>query len=510
MKKILPIILCITAFTSFSQDSLYSKVIFSPESNYSVKAGAIDDHYYIGQTGLSQSNGIFTYLDSLGNILYNQYYSVSNENGDTRFQQIISTSDDKFVVCGSSFLNSSSKRVGNLTKLDSTGSITWSKQLTGIAGNSFQLTDVYESADSTYLIIGVDLDAFSASFFEIDRDGNSLNSFTLTSSEAPFSFTRILEISDTSIVLIGSQTDGIQPSKAIIICCSKTGTIYWTNSINNAFFSKAEQGINSIWIPTTLNQTFGLTTILKTGQFQSLKTFGVKNAFMDNGEICIVKDSTLLLTFGYEHMPQAALLKTVAGSDSISSLFPNFCPTDLITRENQGAYVLGTGPIYGIKSTNFFDHSALIRIDSSFQASVCLNQSGTYDVVNEPIINSAVANLVISGSGSVSDLSLIGETRLISTYLGCVDFLGSVAENSLNVLRIYPNPGDGRITVENSGLSTGELQIRNMVGALIHQETFNQSSQFIDLQRLAAGCYYIELIESETGMLLGKQIYIRN
>lgn len=508
--KIVLAYLFLISFTSFSQDSLYSKVIISAANHYSVKAGSLDKHHYIGQTGSTQTKGFFTYLDSLGNIVHNQYYSVSNDNNQTHFDQVITSSDDKFVLCGSSLLNSTNKWVGNLTKVDSTGSIIWSKQLKGTNSNSFNLTDVSESADSTYLAVGVDMEDFNAAFFEIDRNGNTLNSFTLTSSSGYFTFTGILEISDTSMVLIGSENTPFQDPKAIIICCSKTGNIYWTNSIDNAYFSRAEQGTQSIWIPTRYHYDLAITSIDKSGQFNSLITYGPHYLYTNDTEICVIKDSTAVLSYGEYYYPNGILLKTVIGSDIFSTLYPQFCPTDLIKRENDGVYVLGNGPLYGIKKFYAFDHSSIVRMDSTLSESICLSNNGSGNAINVPVTNSALTSISIGVAGSAADLDLVREVASLYTNFGCVDVFGSLDENETNFLSIYPNPGNGRLTIENSSKLRCKLVIRNSLGVLLHQEKLISANQSVDLYALAAGWYVLELVEMETGNRLGKQVFIKN
>nr|WP_294858826.1 T9SS type A sorting domain-containing protein [uncultured Fluviicola sp.] len=509
MKTLLFSLLIISTI-SHAQDSLYSKVIVSTTNNYSVESGSLDKYHHIGQTGSTQTQGFFTYLDSLGTILYNQYYSVSNDDNQTHFDQIISSSDDRFVMCGSSYLNTTNKWIGNLTKVDSTGSIIWSKQLKGTNGNSFNLMDVSESSDSTYLTIGVDLEDFNAAFFEIDRNGNTLNSFTLTSSAGYFSFTGILEISDTSIVLIGSENIPFQDPKAIIICCSKTGSIYWTNSMNNAVFAKGEQGTQSIWIPTRYNYELAITSLDKSGQFNSLNTYGHNYSSAEDAEIAVIKDSTVVLSYGENHIPSAILLKTVIGSTVFSTLYPQFCPTDLIKRENEGMYVLGTGPLYGIKKFNSFDHSSIVRMDSSFSESICIYSSGSGNAMNIPLTNSSLTSLSIGAPGSVANLDLVSEVASLESYFGCVDFLGSLDENESNFLSIYPNPGNGKLTVENASNQPCILIIRNSLGILLDQEKLTSTNQSVDLCALAAGWYVLELVEMETGNRVGKQVFIKN
>ena len=509
--KILFIFLLFICTVSFAQDSLYSKVIVSVTDNYSVKAGSLDKYHYVGQTGATLSLGFFTYLDSLGNILHNQNYSVSGDHNTTQFRQLIASSDDRFVLCGSSLLNSTNKWVGNLTKVDSTGSIIWSKQLKGINTNSFQLTDLSESSDFTYLAVGVDLEDFNAAFFEIDQNGNTLNSFTLTSSTGYFSFTRLLEISDTSLLLIGSENAPFQNPKAIVICCSKTGTIYWTNSIDNASFSKAETGgANSVWIATNYANELGVTSLDQSGQFNSLTTYGFDNTYTENTQMCVIKDSTILLSYGENYIPDAILLKTAIGSTAVSLFRPEFYPTDLIKREHDGAYILGNGPLYGIKSTNQFDHSSFIRTDSSLANTLCLMETGPVNATDIPVNNNALTSLSVGAAGSVTNLNLTSETAGLNTYIGCVDFFGSLNENESNFLSIHPNPGNGTLVIENSSNQVCNLQIRNSQGALLHEEKLIHTNQTVNWNELAPGWYIIELIQPETGSSLGKQAYIKN
>ncbi len=497
--------------TSFAQDSLYSEVIVSTTDQYNSKAGCLDKYHYVGQTGFTSSFGFFTYLDSLGTILHNQTYSVSGDNNTTQFHKLITGSDDKFVLCGSSLLLSTNKWIGNLTKVDSTGTIIWSKQLEGVNAHSFQLTDVSESTDSTYLTVGIDLEDYNAAFFEIDRNGNTLNSFTLTSSAGYFSFTRILEISDTSMLLIGSENPPFQNPKAIVICCSKTGTIYWTNSIDNASFSDGEQGgTDAAWIATKYGYNLAVASISGSGQFNSLTTYGFSNSYTDNARICVIKDSTILLSYGESHASIGVLIKTVVGSSAASQLFPEFFPTDLVKREHDGAYVLGNGPIYGIKNNNLFDHSSLIRIDSSFSSTLCLMDNGPGNATDVPINNNALTSISVGAAGSVNNLNLLSESANLNTYIGCVDFLGSLDENEMNFLSIYPNPGNGTLMIENTSNQICQLRLRNSMGTLLHEEKLMDTHQSVDWNELASGWYLVELIDQETGNSLGKQAYIKH
>jgi len=206
----------------------------------------------------------------------------------------------------------------------------------------------------------------------------------------------------------------------------------------------------------------------------------------------------------------AVLLKTVVGSTAVSQLFPEFFPTDLVKREHDGAYVLGNGPIYGIKSNNLFDHSSLIRIDSSFSSNLCLMDNGPGNAADVPINNNALISINVGAAGSVNNLNLLSESANLTKYIGCVDFYGSLDENASNFLSIYPNPGNGTLTIENTSNQICQLLLRNSMGALLHEEKLMHTHQSVDLSKLATGYYVLELVELETGSRLGKQVYVKN
>ncbi|WP_027419057.1 CHRD domain-containing protein [Crocinitomix catalasitica] len=96
-----------------------------------------------------------------------------------------------------------------------------------------------------------------------------------------------------------------------------------------------------------------------------------------------------------------------------------------------------------------------------------------------------------------SDLNPSGEIRgQVDRGMGCYDAptLGLENIDLENVISVYPNPFTNSLNINlNQSVETGSLEIRNMTGAIVYQETIgNQNSTMqIDLSNLERGLYVV-------------------
>jgi len=68
----------------------------------------------------------------------------------------------------------------------------------------------------------------------------------------------------------------------------------------------------------------------------------------------------------------------------------------------------------------------------------------------------------------------------------------SVLESSLNSLKIFPNPAQESATIESEfHFENGQLQIYNSQGELVVEDTYNGSSQHIEIGELPKGLYFV-------------------
>lgn len=64
------------------------------------------------------------------------------------------------------------------------------------------------------------------------------------------------------------------------------------------------------------------------------------------------------------------------------------------------------------------------------------------------------------------------------------------------VLKIYPNPSSGLITIEANANFSEEMSIKvvNTMGQIIYSETMESSTKIIDLRDIKAGMYYLSIV----------------
>jgi len=84
-------------------------------------------------------------------------------------------------------------------------------------------------------------------------------------------------------------------------------------------------------------------------------------------------------------------------------------------------------------------------------------------------------------------------------------FVG-INENSLDrSIVVYPNPTQGNVTVTSSGSKIENLEIRNLLGALVysHRNDKQENSIHIELTDYPKGIYFMN-IETAGGMVIRK------
>ncbi len=72
---------------------------------------------------------------------------------------------------------------------------------------------------------------------------------------------------------------------------------------------------------------------------------------------------------------------------------------------------------------------------------------------------------------------------------------------------LYPNPNSGNFTIEIPGeLNNGEIEIRNILGQIVHKQPIKQGSNSIRTENLAKGIYNYSVMQSKEVMSKGKLI----
>lgn len=120
------------------------------------------------------------------------------------------------------------------------------------------------------------------------------------------------------------------------------------------------------------------------------------------------------------------------------------------------------------------------------------NLNGTFNEVDTNVAN---INTGPNSIATVADLNNDGNLDLISGnkrgglgfYLGDEHFISTIKENSLNEIRLYPNPTSGIINVSHN-LKGAQLKIFNLYGQLLLSCSLNS---IIDIQNFKPGIYFV-------------------
>jgi hypothetical protein len=71
--------------------------------------------------------------------------------------------------------------------------------------------------------------------------------------------------------------------------------------------------------------------------------------------------------------------------------------------------------------------------------------------------------------------------------------------------RIYPNPTDGQLTIMNYELGITGIEVYDVMGRKVHQQTINHSYSVLELDGLPQGIYILK-VHLENGDVVNRKI----
>lgn len=509
MKKLL--LLTVSSFlaaTSFSQDSLYAKV-YSVAAGYKVNAIANAPNGRVVQVGnTNYDDAALALTDSLGNVLNASSYTVDGQPANSfDFSDVITASDGNFVATGSVLLQGVGATVGIVVKTDNQGNVLWSKMILNAVPGFFKGNSVIESSENTYWVVGSEEQTGETVILELDTDGTQLQSFSYKVTGERLEVLKMLELNPTTLAFVGAIFNSSGGSKGLVFATDKTGTMQWTNTVNNLRFYDAVADTDAIRIVGgNMQADPSLINVSPTGQLQSIQTYSF-NISIENGmDIAFVYDSTIAITYGTFY--SGSLIVATANTTDAESFYVSNNTTDVISREHHGIYISGNGPLYGVKSSLNFPnpHGAMLRVDSLMSLNSCLSSEQQLTVTTSNPADQTATLSTMSGA-STMDLTIIRSELALGNTISCVDFYSSVDELYNSALSIYPNPGTGKVTIQLETVQSGILRICDAQGQLILERELTDLQTELDLSDLSSGMYFYSL-STHTNKVVGRGKYV--
>lgn len=501
--------LAVSAF-GFAQDSLFSKV-YTTDHDYTVKAQTIDQYGNLAHVGLYNYDfASFAYLDSLGNVLFSKQYNWPNGPATAlQFRTVKPTSDGNFITVGDFFMPDQGANVGICAKIDSTGDLIWSEIIVPANPQFFKCADVIESMEHTFWVTGHDEQTGELSVLEIDQSGTQLQSFSFKNSGFRLENKTILELDTNQLVLVGSQLEqnGSQSGHAFSI--DKSGNVLWSNTHGTVHFLAAQNDSNNIWIASSYDYKMALSTIAHDGSPVHVVSTQIYLDPTEDIGFSRLRDSTLAFSHGSSMNSDLILLRANSGNSTYALRLshPLMHGVAISPSNNGGMYWAGNGPMFGIKSLNSNNHSALIRLDSALLTmGICTTNPDPFLTSDNLMLPSDPLTLTTTAAASVNPGTLGVSDLTVNGQLGCIDFYGGLNEEDPNHLTIFPNPANTVIRLQFENASSGMIEITTMDGKVVQQSKISGNNASVSVEKLVAGTYLYRFTSSNNAISRGKLV----
>lgn len=138
--------------------------------------------------------------------------------------------------------------------------------------------------------------------------------------------------------------------------------------------------------------------------------------------------------------------------------------------------------------------------------------TGNYTSCNSGGTGSFSANLTNLTSGTTYHYRAYATNSIGTAYGADSTFITTtvgIKENEANKIGIYPNPNNGKFTVNVEKFNNGELRIYTMLGSLILLQEINKANYEFDLSGYGKGIYFIQYTTSKSSKSWTEKLIIK-
>ena len=453
--------------TDINGDTLWTKIYEGTKSDNGTSVQQTIDGGYIiaGSTGSFGAGSSDVYLiktDVMGNTLWLKTFGGSSYEGANSIQQ---TTDGGYIFTGLTASFGAGKSDVYLVKTNSSGIPIWTKTFGGTDDD--QGYSVRQTNDGGYIISGT-TSSFGAGYHDVyliktDIAGNIMWNKTFGGGVGNEFGYSVEQTVDGGFAVVGS-TNSFSSSDDILLL-------------------KTDSNGNSLW-----TKTFGGTSDDDGSYFQQT-----------NGGGFVIVGTTFSFGSG---MNDVCLFKTDSGGNTLWSKTYGGSDDDggwCVTKTSDGGFVLGGyTDSFGSGVKDFY----FIKTDS-IGNSGCNETNPNLTVASPSIIITSPATQVSSGG-------VVGNPITQTVSAGAVTPLCSTAgvhylQNEKIEINIFPNPSNGKVNVQMSGYENVlmHVQVYNVLGVCIYQQTRTSENPQIDLSSQPKGIYFYR-VTTEKGVGAGK------
>jgi hypothetical protein len=480
------------ATSSYSQDTTFTKIYYIPSTSLTSARVVANHDSGFSTCGILDSEALLINSDSLANIIWSRSISVLSSSLD--FNDIIATADSGYITTGNSYKWTTGAHSVLCVKFNHVGDTLWTRSFQTLVDNSGNGTPtrIIETSDSSYVLTWSDPNSNQTMLVKLDAIGNVLWERIVT--DIYFYSTAIEAVGDSIIYLAGLN----YPDGGAIMKFNSTGDVVWVKNyvdkelsdivyVNEALYAVYYQsGVGVMKLDTSGAVVWAKKQPLNTG----------------SATITIHADSTFTLQGSYDGWGDGVLKINFDGAVVAHGQYDMFI-TDVATAKNGGSFILGDGPIYGIKQFEQ-DHIGVIKTDSLLITSDCYYSFGS---PVSTVDNCNIVPLAVTSGNGISEVLLDFQLNLPIVFMDdrCVYATSGLEEVENLSVKVYPNKTDGITYFEFSKVGNYDVWLSTIEGKIIGKTTINGKEGSIDLTLLSGGMYIYSVVDL-SGRISGRII----
>lgn len=479
------------------QDTTFHKVFYASTMNIVSKSGAVsaDDGLVI----VGEADNTYAYMmkvDSAGT--FEWFKKADTQSG---FKKVIRTWDSTFVAIGGQFNVGNMVNDAFIVKFDDNGDTLWTKNIEHPTGLSLNTTSIVESIDSNYLICGYTSAQNNSFVLKISASGDLIWSTIFN----PLNTSLAQGITygpDSTVYICGQYNDGVNFVSSYIASFEHDGTPISSTGYNSVDFYDIVYHMDSLFVLGAQSSEIFVSRLTAEGQIDWMNNyFYVWDNTQDKMHLHTATNGNLITMVGDRMFTTNAIEITPEGS-VVSQKNVIMDGVDMLETQKNGYFLLGYGPLYGIKLLQF-DHLGVIRLNETFSPNnECLWDS--WQSINPTFVAPASTNLQSNGTVVVNQSTIAFNSEYISDYEGCVEIWGGIDESDLPEVSVYPVPASDKVNFKQDLGLAFSLVITDLTGRMVLQRAKVMGEISIDVSELPQGNYIYSITFSNEQVRTGK------